>query len=148
MNDISIYEDMINALRNSSLRITNQRKEILKYIINHKDHFDADLILEELLEHGVKVSRATIYRTLDVLVQHFLIDKFDIRDGRARFELRAGRRHHDHLICINCGKIVEFDRLQSDEQIYRISNGHNFKYLNHYLQIYGVCPACDKESKA
>lgn len=148
LDDISLFESMIEALKYADLRITRQRKEILKYIINNRSgHLDAELILSDLNKMHIKVSRATIYRTLDVLVQQQIIDKYDFGDGRARYEISAGEEHHDHLVCIECKKIVEFTNKHGDEMIPEICSEHNFTYFNHFLQIYGLCPECRKKNK-
>ncbi len=144
MDDIRLFETMIGALKKSALRITTQRREILRYIIENKAHFDAELILSDLTRNGITVSRATIYRTLDVLSQNVLVDKYDFGDGKARYEIKTGQSHHDHLVCIRCGRIVEFNNETSIPEAKQICSRNHFKYFNHYLHVYGLCPGCQK----
>ena len=144
MNDMPLFESMIFALKKAGLRITRQRKEILKFIIENRSHLDAEVILNELTKLHITISRATIYRTLDVLVQQDIIDKYDFGDGKNRYEISAGQEHHDHLVCIKCNRIIEFKNSLSESTIPNICNKHTFKYLNHSIQIYGICSKCLK----
>ena len=145
MSDITLFEQMIQALKKENFRITKQRNEILKLIISNKAHVDADNILQTLKRKNIHVSRATIYRTLDILVQNSLVDRIDFGDGRARYEIKAGQSHHDHLICIKCGKVVEFINPSLTTTPKSVCDEYGFKYLNHFLQVYGTCPKCSEE---
>ncbi|MCK5520654.1 MAG: transcriptional repressor [Candidatus Marinimicrobia bacterium] len=142
ISDINLFENMLNALKQSKLRITGQRKEILKFIIENRKHLDADVILHELEKQTIKISRATIYRTLDVLLQHQIIDKYDFGDGKACYEISSGDEHHDHLVCIECKKIIEFKSKASEIIVTDICKEHHFTHMNHFMQIYGICSKC------
>jgi Fur family transcriptional regulator, ferric uptake regulator len=95
----------------------------------------------------------TIYRTLDVLVQLGLVFKFDFGDGRARFELAEGpkgTRHHHHLICTNCNRVIDYTDFIDEEiellnQTERgLSKKYDFRITNHLIQFYGLCSECAK----
>ena len=108
-------EKFIEALKQENLKFTNQRFAIFEDVLYGKKHRECEEILQSLSKKDVNVSRATVYRTLDILVKYELIRKMDIGDGRIRYEGKIDDPHHDHMICVETGKIIEF---VSDEIIY------------------------------
>jgi len=131
-----------DTLQKEGLRYTQQRQEIWNELRSSSGHRDAEEIFFTLRKRGLDISRATVYRTIDVFVKNKLIDKLDIGDGRARFEYNEKYLHHDHLICTRCGKIVEF---YNDEIVYlqnEIAKQYNFKLLNNSHQLFGICKDC------
>ena len=130
------------TLHKEGLRYTLQRQEIWNEIRSSDKHRDAEEIYFVLRKHGLYVSRATVYRTIDVLVKNNLINKLDIGDGRARFEYNDKYIHHDHLVCTKCGKIVEFYNDEIEELQNDIAKQHNFKLLDHSHQLFGICEEC------
>ncbi len=129
-------------LRKEGLRCTKQRQEIWNELRSSDGHRDAEEIYITLRKRGLKISRATIYRTIDVLVKNNLIDKLEIGDGRARFEYNDRFLHHDHLICTNCGKIIEFHNNEIEILQTQTAKKYNFKILHHSHQIFGICEDC------
>lgn len=130
------------TLHKEGLRYTKQRQEIWNELRSSDKHRDAEEILFTLRKRGLKISRATVYRTIDVLVKNNLIDKLDIGDGRAKFEYNDKYLHHDHLICTCCGKIIEFNNNEIEELQNKIAKQHNFKLLHHSHQLFGICKDC------
>ena len=104
-----------NALKKEGLRYTQQRQLIWDELCSSEDHRDAEEIYLSLRKDGVNASRATVYRTIDVLVKNKLVRKLELGDGKARYENKIDSSHHDHLICVKCGKIEEFmdDKIES-----------------------------------
>lgn len=135
-------------LRAQGLRVTSERRAILDYALRHSDHFDAEELLGALRDEGVPVSRATIYRTLTCLVKAGLLRRHPLTDRRAFYEPDFGGTHHEHLVCVRCGKILEF----VEDEIERLQEGvcerHAFRPLRHTLQIYGVCESCQRADPA
>lgn len=143
LNNISITMKIFKeTLHKEGLRYTKQRQEIWNELRSSDEHRDAEEIFFALRKRGLKISRATVYRTIDVLVKNNLIDKLDIGDGRARFEYNDKYLHHDHLICTGCGKIIEFNNNEIEELQNKIANQHNFKLLHHSHQLFGICKDC------
>ncbi len=110
MNHIGKLKDI---LKNEGLRYTKQRQQVWDEIRNSSEHRDAEEIYIQTnkaskLNHGEKVSRATVYRTIDVLVKNNLVRKMELGDGRALYEHKINEEHHDHIICVETGKIIEF----------------------------------------
>ena len=105
-------EDIISkikkVLQDEGFRFTKQREAVWNELENSKDHHDADKIYENIKLKNESVSRATVYRTLDVLAKNKFIRKLDVGDGRIRYEAKTSKDHHDHMICLDTGKIIEF----------------------------------------
>ena len=104
----SISEILIDILRSEGLRYTVQRQAIWDEIRKSNEHRDAEDIYLQLKSNEIRVSRATVYRTIDVLVKNRLVRKMDVGDGRSLFEPRLDDKHHDHMICLETGNIIEF----------------------------------------
>jgi len=130
------------TLQKEGLRYTQQRQEIWDELRSSNKHRDAEEIFFALRNHGLKISRATVYRTIEMLVKYNLIDKLEIGDGRARFEYNDKYIHHDHLVCTKCGKIVEFYNDEIEELQNKIAKQHNFKLLDKSHQLFGICKEC------
>lgn len=126
------------------LRYTRQREIIWQEICSSDEHRDAEDIYFTLKNRGVAVSRATVYRTIEVLVRNNLVRALNIGDGRFRYEKKLDQMHHDHLVCIECGKIIEFLDLNVEKQQEEIAKNHGFTLVRHIHQLFGVCEECRK----
>jgi len=102
-------------LHKENLRYTQQRQEVWDEICASDEHQDAENIYNSLRKRQIKVSRATVYRTIDVLVKNNLVRRLNLGDGRSRFENKMGIAHHDHIVCLDCRKIVEFMNEEIEE---------------------------------
>ena len=136
MNKQSIHKKFINALKSEDIKLTPQRQAIFSNIMESDGHRECDDISNSLTKNGVSVSKATIYRTLDILVKYDLIRKLVIGDGKAKYEAKIGKPHHDHMICIETGKIIEFDndeieRLQEEE-----AKKRGYEVIKHVHQLF------------
>src|SRR5262245_50569147 len=96
-------------LARNRLRLTQERRTILEEMLQIRGHFDVDQLLIHFRRKGRGVSRATLYRTLTRLVEAGLVHKIEMAQGQARYEIMFGRHHHDHMICLDCGRIIEFE---------------------------------------
>ncbi len=139
------YEDEFrNYLRKNGLKFTPERTLILKAVFSLRKHFDIDQLWEKLHKKDNRLSRATIYRTLPLLVDCNLIQETLRCQGRVHYEHIFGHKHHDHMVCLICGKIIEF----RDEEIERLQKEvckkHHFKLMEHRLGIRGYCKKCQK----
>ena len=133
-------------LKSNRLKMTRERRLILREIFDHKQHFEAEDLLMRFRARGEKVSRATIYRTFDLLLRAGLIKKSDFGQNHFHYERRYGHRHHDHMICERCGKVIEFYDEELERHKRRICEDHSFAMSRHSLQIFGTCKACQEES--
>ena len=137
---VKISDKLINqfkeALSSEGLRFTEQRLAVLEDILKSNSHRDCDEIHSSLHFSGNKVSRATIYRTLDVLIDYGFIRKLDIGDGSVKYEKKIGSPHHDHMICIETGKIIEFvdDRIEKIQD--KIAKDKGYEIVKHVHQLF------------
>ena len=131
-----------NALKKEGLRYTRQRQLNWDELCSSEDHRDAEEIYLSLRKDGVNASRATVYRTIDVLVKNKLVRKLELGDGKARYETKIDSSHHDHLICVKCGKIEEFmdDKIESIQD--DIVKSLGFKMIRHIHQLFVLCDKC------
>lgn len=136
-----------HALKDEDLRLTSQRLAVLEDILASDDHRECDDIYLSLKDKGLSVSRATIYRTLDILVGAGFVRKMDIGDGRFRYENKLAQPHHDHMICIKCGKILEFVDQEIEARQISLSKQHNFKLVRHIHQLFGFCESCQSKAE-
>ena len=139
---MSSSDTLIKALKKEGLRYTHQRQAIWDELYASDEHRDAEEIYLALYNSGLKVSRATVYRTIDVLVKNNLVRKLDLGDGRARYENKMDTAHHDHLICVQCGKIEEFmDNVIENRQEVIVEN-FGYRLIRHIHQLFVICDEC------
>ena len=124
------------ALKNEGLRFTNQRQAVWEEIKSNDDHRDAEQIYSALRKNNLNVSRATVYRTIDVLVKNRLVRKMDLGDGRSLFEPRLDDEHHDHLICLETGDIIEFYIKDLEDLQDTIAKKYGYKVIRHVHQLF------------
>ena len=131
-----ISEILVEILRSEGLRYTKQRQAVWDEIRKSDEHRDAEEIYNKLKSNGVRVSRATVYRTIDVLVKNKLVRKMDFGEGRRLFEPRLDNRHHDHMICMDTGNIIEFFDEELENLQEKIAEKYGYKVIRHVHQLF------------
>lgn len=129
-------------LRDHGIKNTGQRRAILEAVLQLKVHFEAEEVLYLLKERGSKVGKATVYRTLPLLVDCGILKqvRFDVK--QAYYEHAFGEAGHDHMVCRRCGRIVEFSSEEVVELGKRIAKKNHFHLTSHRFQISGLCWEC------
>ncbi|MEL1228704.1 MAG: transcriptional repressor [Candidatus Neomarinimicrobiota bacterium] len=135
-------KSLINALKKEGLRYTNQRQAVWNEIKSNEDHRDAEEIFSALRKNNLNVSRATVYRTIDVLYKNNLIRKIELGDSPAKYENKVNSEHHDHIICVQCGKIEEFVDETIEARQDAIIDKMGLKMIRHIHQLFVLCNDC------
>lgn len=121
-------------------RKTSERYAILDHIYSIKGHFNMDSLYNSMLEDSFRVSRSTLYNTIELLLECGLVVKHQFGANAAQYERAYGNENHDHIICVDCGEVRETrNNLISDTQLKRIKK---FKVSYYSMYIYGVCSKC------
>ena len=129
-------ELLVEALKKEGLRFTEQRKFIWDEITSSNDHREAEDIFLSLRKKNINVSRATVYRTIDVLVKNNLVRKLDIGDAPSKYENKIDSHHHDHMICLETGDIIEFYNEELENLQDEIAKKHGYKVIRHVHQLF------------
>ncbi|MBN2202533.1 transcriptional repressor [bacterium] len=141
------------ALKRNGYRFTSGRKAVLDILGRTHDHLSANDIFVALHPSYPHLGLTTVYRTLDLLANLDLVIRFDFGDGRSRFELAEkvkGDRHHHHLICTGCRKIIDYRDFHDKEMELieatqkKLARRYRFKISNHLMQFFGLCEQCAK----
>jgi Fur family transcriptional regulator, peroxide stress response regulator len=133
-------KEALETLKESGVRITPQRHAILEYLINSLSHPTADDIYKSLEGKFPNMSVATVYNNLRVFREVGLVKELTYGDASSRFDFTTSE--HYHIICENCGKIVDFHYPGLDEVEHLASHVTGFKVGHHRMEIYGTCPDC------
>ena len=119
------------------LRMTEQRRTIARVLSESNDHPDVEMLHRRVNEHDPSISIATVYRTVKLFEEADILERHDFGDGRARYEMTPDR-HHDHLIDVNTGEVIEF-RNDDIERLQRIvAEELGYELVDHRLELYGV----------
>lgn len=130
-------------LRERGLPVTRQREAVAEVVFSSEDHLSVDDIEQRLRDEDEKLGKATIYRTLDLLVRSKLVEEHDFGEGFKRYEHRLSRQPvHEHLICLECGTVIEFQSSDVQKIEAEVTAEHGFKPARHKLEIYGLCRSC------
>lgn len=133
-----------NYLEGRGFRRTRERDAIAREILKIRDHFDPEVLQSRLRGKGTRVSRATIYRTLDHLINSGLVRKtsVDLERKLAFYENTLVRSHHEHMVCLKCGVVIEFTSDEIERLQEQVCRKHRFKLTRHTHQILGYCSKC------
>ena len=129
------------------LKLTSERASLVREIFSTHYHFEADELLFKMKEKQVKISRATVYRTLELLVKSGMVRRVHLGEDHYHYEYVTGNSHHDHLICTTCGSVIEFHDPILEERQLEICDRKKFTPTFHNLQILGICEACRRKGQ-
>jgi Fur family ferric uptake transcriptional regulator len=129
------------------LRSTDQRRLIVETFFRAPNHVSIEELLASVRAQDPKVGYATVYRTLKLLAECGVAFERRFGDGLTRYELADDHSHHDHLICVDCGEITEFEEPRIETLQEEIAATHGFELRSHKHEMYGVCPSCQKKAR-
>jgi len=135
-------ESFTKYLNSKNLKLTKERKAVLQEIFLHRGHLEAEDLWHGLRRKKKRASRATIYRTLDLLVDSGIVRKVDLGHGHFHYEHVLGRAHHEHMICLKCGKVIEFSDKKIESSLKKLCEKIGFEHTSHSFQIFGYCKDC------
>ena len=130
------------------LRTTDQRKLIVETFFRFDNHVSIEELLARVRSKDPRVGYATVYRTLKLLTECGVANERRFGDGLTRYELADETSHHDHLICIECGDITEFEEPRIEDLQERVARKHGFALRSHKHELYGLCASCQAKRGA
>jgi Fur family ferric uptake transcriptional regulator len=142
-------EKLEEFLATRGLRLTQERSSILDEVFSSHLHFDGDELATRLANRpgAVRVSRATVYRTLRLMVEAGLIRRVARPNGREVYEHDYGYPQHDHFICRVCGELIEFQNGEISEILEQVAARNSFLVSGHRLEVYGLCSKCSRPQR-
>ena len=129
-------------IKAQGLKATAQREDIAQVFFSTTRHLSVEELYSEVRQINPRVGYATVYRTLKLLKECGLAEERHFADGQARFENIEAERHHDHLICERCGRIIEFVQPRIEELQEELAQRYGFVATTHKMEIYGICKEC------
>ena len=134
-------------LLTQGLKSTNQRELILEEFLRAGSHLSTEELYLRLRKKNPRIGYATVHRSLKLFAECGIAEQRNFGDGQARYEASDHDEHHDHLICVVCSKIVEFEDSRIEELQVEVAGEHGFSIVRHRLELYGRCPDCANASK-
>lgn len=142
MPDHPVVERFVGYLREHNLPVTAQRLAIADVLLTSERHLSAEEVAQEVSARGRAVGTATVYRTIDTLLESGLVVERDFGEGFRRFEPARDVPHHEHLVCGQCGRVEEFRDERLERMTTIVAESRGFMRQRHRLVIHGVCKDC------
>jgi len=139
--------DNNKELKKAGLKVTLPRIKILEILQNPKhQHISAEDVYKILIEMEEEIGLATVYRVLNQFDDAGILNRHHFEGGKSVFEI-SHKKHHDHLVCLKCGKVVEFEDDTIEHRQEEVAKANNMRLINHSLYLYGECNEedCDEE---
>ena len=138
----SALQVFVDYLRKKHLKLTDQRNAILNIFLKTERHLSVDDLYDIVRKKDSSIGHATVFRTLKLLSEAGIAKEVNLGDGKTRYEHKYDHEHHDHLVCLECGKFIEavdskIERLQE-----KLCKRHGFVPQQHKMEIFGICKKC------
>jgi Fur family ferric uptake transcriptional regulator len=141
--ELQHFRAMLQAyMAKKGLRSTDQRRLIVETFFRAENHVSIEELLAQVRAKDARVGYATVYRTLKLLTECGVANERRFGDGLTRYELADDATHHDHLICLECGDIVEFEEPRVEALQEKVARKYGFELRSHKHELYGFCPRC------
>ncbi len=127
-----------------NLKVTKERSAVLRAFLDSERHITAEELYRKMKNENSSIGLATIYRTLNLFCESGLSEQRQFGDGQARYELVYNVKHHDHMICQGCKRIIEFQNEEIEALQEKVAKKKHFKIFSHKLELYGLCSDCSK----
>ena len=137
--EMEVLEDYISK---HNLKITHQRRAVLKAFLESENHVSVEELYNTISKSESKIGLATVYRTLSLLTKSGLASEMDFGDGQKRYEHCYMHDHHDHMLCTECGKIIEFNHPLIEKFQDEVAAQKGFTITSHKLDLIGICSDC------
>jgi len=139
------WDYFVSFLKDRGDRVTLSRRFVFDRVFDRHDHFSADELADDLAHGPRRVSRGTIYRTLALMTEAGLVRSFRDSSAHVHYEHVHGHEHHEHLICEQCGRFIEFVDSGVQDKITRVCRRHEFVQRTHRIVILGTCKRCARQ---
>jgi Fur family ferric uptake transcriptional regulator len=139
----NLLERLTDRLVENNFKLTTQRRDILSVLVkNPEKHYSAEELYEEVKRINPDVGLATIYRSLEILCSLGITHQHNFDNNYKRYELNLEGHHHHHLICLDCGRIIEFNDSVLEEFEDNLKKEYDFEIIDHRIKFYGRCKEC------
>ena len=135
------FVEIEQLLRTKGVRLTNPRQLVLRRAVSYL-HFTAEELVKDVKRFDPQVARGTVYRTLVLLHRAGVVEKHDFRYGPPNYEVTFAKAHHDHLMCVQCGEIIEFQEPRVETLQQDVVKRYGYQLLSHTHKLYGLCRTC------
>jgi Fur family ferric uptake transcriptional regulator len=144
-NNEEIIDELKKIVKQKGLKYTEQREIVLNILLTAKEHLTAEEVYNQIKKEypDSNIGIATVYRALSFLEEVDLIASITFGTDGKKYESNA-KSHHDHLICTECGKIIEFIDEEIEKRQDKIAKKNNFRITSHSMQLYGTCSECQE----
>ena len=137
------FVEVEQLLLSKGVRLTDQRRLVVRRAVDFL-HFTAEELVRDVRAIDPSVARGTVYRTLTLLHEAGIVEKHDFRYGAPNYEVTFGKAHHDHLMCVKCGEIIEFQEPRIESLQQEVITRYGYQLLSHTHKLYGLCRTCQR----
>jgi Fur family ferric uptake transcriptional regulator len=140
------FAEIEQLLKSQGIRLTEQRRQVLKRAVSYL-HFTSEELVKDVKRFDPTIARGTVYRTLALLHTAGVVEKHDFRYGPPNYEVTFAKAHHDHLMCVQCGEIIEFQEPRIEAIQDDVVRRYEYRLLSHTHKLYGLCRACQRSER-
>jgi Fur family ferric uptake transcriptional regulator len=139
--------DLIRTLEEAGYRLTDSRRAVARLISSRNGAFETADLIAESERQGARAARATIYRTLELLVAVGAVERLELPGGRPSYVRCETTGHHHHLVCTGCGRSVDLEQLGMAAIVTEVERGTGFQIDSHRVELFGLCPDCRRSAR-